>query len=480
MRRPILRLRRVRTRNQRACKRPERIDLVRSSASLHFLKCVSRRFVCSHLGLLRRNRTGGFQMKIAIFLVLLALAFSIYGQESGKTDIERIRNAALSDSKVMEQAFWLSDVHGPRLTGSPNFRAAGTWAEERLREYGVQVNEEPINHFGDGWWCDQFEMSLLTPTFARLSAAPVAWSNATPGRVVGDVVRFDMPKSPNEFDSFVARYRGKIRNTLLLVDAAKLVPFEPQLSGKRLSDNDLVELSTVRPQATDANRKPGGSPGAAQRPANNWRELLVKFMHDEGVLAMVSPGSLLNNGGAFTVEAAGFGPGPVPPDVPPIIVMSREHYDRLVRLAEHGIKTTVSLESSTHFVSDTPNAFSVVGGISGSRKPDEIVMIGAHLDSWASGTGATDDAAGCAIIIEAFRLLKSLGLRLDRTVRLALWGGEEQGLRGSSAYVRKHFVDSETGRRMPEYDKLSAYFNLDSGTGKVRGIFSGGDGGVCS
>jgi Zn-dependent M28 family amino/carboxypeptidase len=184
-------------------------------------------------------------------------------------------------------------------------------------------------------------------------------------------------------------------------------------------------------------------------------------------VSLSGPRGSINNYGIFTVQAARFGPDNHPAEVPPMIVIAREHYDRLARLVEHGIHTTVELDSSTHFSSQTRDAFNLIGEIRGNTKPEEVVMIGAHLDSWAGGTGATDNAAGCAIIIEAFRLLQNLGPKMDRTLRLALWGGEEMGLRGSSIYVKQHFPASQPE---PGHGRIVAYFNLDGGTGKIRGI----------
>ena len=380
-------------------------------------------------------------------LAALMIAACIKGEKPDVTVLQRIQDASLSHSEVMEHAFWLSEVYGPRVTGSPNFRAAGNWAGERLRAYGIDVHEESFPEFGDGWWCDHFEMSLVTPTFGAIYAAPVAWSNPTPGKIVGEVMRVSMPRSPSDFDSFVAKYHGQIRSRLLLVDPAQPLPFAEETSGRRLSDNDLADLRQEergpgpggRPEQT-----PGNTPPAApQNPRPSDRRgppPLLKFMHDEGVSALVSlagPRGSINNSGIFTVMAATFGPENHPVDVPPMIVMAREHYDRLARLVEHGVRTTVELDSSTHFRSQTRDAFNLIGEIRGNMKPEEVVMVGAHLDSWAGGTGATDNAAGCAVIIEAFRILKDLGVRTDRTLRLALWGGEEMGLMGSSIYVKQ-------------------------------------------
>jgi hypothetical protein len=395
--------------------------------------------------------------------------------------IEKIKAESLNNSQVMGHAFYLTDMYGPRLTGSRNFRLAGDWVASRLRDLGVEnVVQEPIPNPYPGWQQNNFTIRLLEPENATLSGVPLTWSAGTDGPVTGEAVYF----VPTERDArnpgqFFDRFRGKLKGKFLLIDAwqAPRLPATPLTV--RLTEEELANLAQTpqpipvpsRPTAT-GQATAGSLPNSPVELSTSWLNQprgfvadVFQFINDEGAIALVQEGTRLNNSGI--IRAMGVRQG-----LPPSFVMAAEHYDRIARLLEHGVPVRLEMNLTVEFNESGPNSFNVIGEIPGARKKDEIVMLGAHLDSWTGGTGATDNAAGCAVVLEALRILKKLDLKMDRTIRAAFWGAEETGpIGGSSAYVKEHFADLNARKTKPEYSKFSVYFNMDSGTGKVRGVY---------
>jgi len=378
------------------------------------------------------------------------------------TVIEQIRREGLERSQVMDGAYHLTDQYGPRLAGSRNFKLAGDWLVKRLSEIGLMhIMEEPIPNPYPGWECERFTIQQLEPTFAPLLGAPLAWATGTPGRVSGEAVILtptiaDSRNPTNFFD----RYRGRLHGKFVLIDQPQplTLPIAPIVS--RLTDAELLELTKAQqpipPPARAARQTPGQPENTVIELSTSWLNhptgfvaQLFEFLKTEKVAALVQEGKRLNAGGV--VRAMG-----VRTDLPAAFVMASEHYNRIARLLQHAVPVRLELDLSSRFYDSSPNSFNVIGEIPGTRKKDEIVMLGAHLDSWAAGTGATDNAAGCAIVLEALRILKRLNLKMDRTVRAAFWGAEETGpIAGSTAYVKAHFADLESRSMKPEYNKLS-------------------------
>jgi carboxypeptidase Q len=402
--------------------------------------------------------------------ILFALSsLSAYSEEPvDLAVIHRIKAEALENSKVMEHVFYLTDVNGPRLTNSPGFKSAGDWVVKRLQEYGLTgVHQEPWGPFGRGWTYTRFSGHMLEPAYAPLIGFPLAWSPGTPGPVEADAIYAPL-ETEADFEKFKGKLRGKIVLSMKSRDLA--MPTEPP--GRRLTD---AELSANVDPARLANlfRPPGPNPSPEQQKRNAFRNKSNQFLKEEGAVVVVQSG---NNGDAGVVFGqAGGSRDPMDPVPPPMVVLTPEHYNRVVRLLEHNLPVKLGFDIQAQFIDSPTDSFNVVGEIEGTSKKDEIVMLGAHLDSWHGGTGATDNATGSAVAIEAVRILKSLNLKMDRTVRIALWGGEEQGLLGSQAYVKQHFADRETMQPKPEYFKLSAYYNDDTGTGRFRGIVAPGN-----
>jgi carboxypeptidase Q len=381
--------------------------------------------------------------------------------------IARIKAEGLQRSQVMDLVWYLTDVHGPRLTNSPQIRAAATWAAERLSSWGLSnVHEEAWGPFGRGWTNEHFAAEVVSPSPAPLIAYPRAWTPGTDGVTTADVISAVVMS-----DQDLPKFKGKLAGKIVLALDAVDVPLLDARRSLRLSEQDLAELEK---EPVRGGRGRGNAPAGPPFDPN-FRLKRMTFYQQEGVVAALLPGNGADDRGI--VQTGGFEVvrSPSSPDVVPQVYVATEQYNRLVRLVQRNIPVKLSLDIRNRFIDDSLDAFNVIAEIPGTDKADEVVMLGAHFDSEASGTGATDNAAGSAGVMEAMRILKTTGLRMRRTVRLALWTGEEQGLLGSAAYASAHFADVQTMRLKPEHAKLSAYFNMDNGSGAIRGVYLQGN-----
>lgn len=420
--------------------------------------------------------------------------------------IERIKEEGLKHSQVMTTLSYLTDVIGPRLTGSPNLKRANEWARDQLSKYGLQnAHLESWGPFGRGWTLQSFTAEVTAPQPITLIAYPKAWS---PGVELtnAEVVYIDA-KTPADLE----KYRGQLRGKVVLNGAAVPVAAHFDAQGSRKTDKDLRELADAPVPAASVQSDQTSRLRQAQRRAA-LAGARNQFFLREGV-GLVLDASPSGDGGTVFVSGATV---PQMPDTSSMMsmflprlrawdatpapnfaqaVVATEHYNRLVRLIQAGEKPAMSVKLAVKFNGDDLNAYNTVAEIPGTDKKSELVMLGGHLDSWHGGTGATDNAAGVAVAMEAVRILKALNLAPRRTIRVALWTGEEQGLFGSKAYVAEHFgapavaqtpeqqmatmLGTAGGaarlRTKPEYDKLSAYFNLDNGAGKIRGVYLQGN-----
>jgi hypothetical protein len=435
--------------------------------------------------------------RVVMSLIFFCLVSPLLAQDNVDLSvIHQIKQEAFKNSKVMDHLFFLADVHGPRLTGSPGLRAAADWALQRLHDYGLENTRlEKWGPFGRGWSCSHFSVQLLEPGYSPLIGIPLAWSPSTRGPVSGELMMAPISRKPitpkqreEELEKFIEKYKGKLKEKMVMISETK----QPELTsttGKRLTDAELGEVA----MALEPAQLPPYDPAKLEIPEDpkqrqkffenaplwifevlsmEYKKSLRKmnqFFREEGVLAVIRSDERGDGGTVFGEMAGSWDPKePMPP---PSIVLTVEHYNRIARLVEKKISVRVEVDLQTKFHDGADNIFNVIAEIPGGKKKDEIVMLGAHLDSWTGGTGATDNAVGCAVIMEAVRILQSVGFKLDRTVRLALWSGEEQGLLGSRAYVKEHFSDPETMNLKPEHGKLAGYFNLDNGSGKIRGVY---------
>jgi len=453
-------------------------------------------------------------MKRLVPVACLAACLSTAGAAQETVDlatVHRIKSEAFQGSKVMDHLFFLTDVNGPRLTGSPGFGAASAWAVRSLKAWGIaSARTEPWGTFGRGWSVTRYSAHLVEPAYAPLYGVPKAWSGGTSGPVTAQVVAaplftaaeakrgddYDIPTLAAHITRYAVEQKGKLRGRIVLIDSVP-EPDEPPGTegppGERYDAQKLEEIARapdpfVSPTFTYP--LPGLPAEETERDRLNrilpdevgeeyyvrWikaRDALNAFFVAEGVVAVLSFDGPPTSGIVFATSAGSWDKGA--PTPPPVVSLPPEEYARLWRLARRSIPARVELDVRVAFDDDHPQGANVVAEIPGGKKKDEVVMLGAHLDSWHGGTGATDNAAGCAVVLEAMRILKSLDLRMDRTVRLALWGGEEQALYGSRGYVREHFGDPVTQTLKPEHARLSVYFNVDNGSGKVRGVYLQGN-----
>jgi carboxypeptidase Q len=437
--------------------------------------------------------------RLASLFVLCASATLLTQDAVDLTTIDRIKTEAFARSEVMEHLRNLTDVHGPRLTGSPMYEEAAKWAVDRLTSYGLaNVHIERWGPFGRAWSADEYSAELVSPHYARLAAMPLAWSAPTQGALTGEPIATPLevdfesgPKSMQaSFESFRREWTGKLRGRILLLSPAQATPPREKALFSRLSDSELAQLA-VAPRPSNLGRVTRIDDLEWPKKPEEMFELFMsmpeplldqlidridelslersRFFQREGVAAVVMSDRRAREG-LLAAEAA----GPFHASEPlatPTFVVSAEQYDRVLRLLKDKQRVSLRLSLKVTASDRDVEGGNVVAEIPGGARKDEIVMVGAHFDSWHSGTGATDNGAGSAVMIEVMRILKALDLRLDRTVRLALWGGEEQGLLGSRAYVKAHFADPATMELGPEFEKLSGYFNLDNGSGRIRGVY---------
>jgi hypothetical protein len=380
---------------------------------------------------------------------------------------------------VMETAEHLTDAIGPRLTNSPNARKAGEWTRQTLAGWGLaNARLEAWGPFGRGWSLEHASVDLVSPERAPLVALPKAWTPGTAGLVRGKAVRAKLELEA-DFDS----WRGKLAGLVVFLGEPRELKEQDNLV-KRFSDQDLEALGRFEvprpPRDLDKEREEFLKRRRFQRALN-------RFLADEKALATLEPSS--RDGGTVRVVGGGSRRAEEPAGVPALVVAAVQ-YNRMARLLERKLDVELELDVRTTFHDDDPMGYNTVADIPGADKRGEIVMLGAHLDSWHAGTGATDNAAGVAVVMEAARILEALDWKPRRTVRIALWTGEEQGLLGSRAYVAQHFAsrpdpadpeERELPTRLrkeegpltvkPDHALVSAYFNLDNGSGKVRGVY---------
>lgn len=421
-----------------------------------------------------------------VFLLSFALSLSAVTAQNRQEErldyamIGKIREEGLNRSQVMDHISWLSDVYGPRLTGSPAIKQAGEWAMKKFNEWGLANAHQESWPFGKGWSLVRFSAHMTEPQVSPLIGYPKSWTPGTNGTINADVVH-----APISSEADFEKYRGKLKDKVVLLQAARAVRLLDGRIVMRMNDNDIKEAMTAPiPPARGQRGGPGG--GDFQRAAGLQTKIQA-FLLAEGVAAVFERGSDSDlaaggsdlswmaqhtDGGTIFVQSGG------PRDqnagkVPTQIVLAVEHYNRMIRVLEKGVPVKVELNVQAQFHDEAAsNGFNLVAEIPGTDLKDEVVMIGAHFDSHHSGTGATDNAAGSAAMMEAMRILKTIGAKPRRTIRIGLWGGEEEGLLGSRAYAKEHFGDPATMQLKSEHEKLAAYFNIDNGTGKIRGVWS--------
>jgi carboxypeptidase Q len=377
--------------------------------------------------------------------------------------IYKIKDEGFNRSQVMEIESYLTDVYGPRVTNSPNVQAAGEWTMGKMKEWQLANVHEETWPFGRGWSNEHTSAEMIAPRYFYLIAYPKVWTPGTNGPVTGDAVLAPMAKEED-----FAKFKGQLKGKFVLTDATppdSKPHFEPD--AHRYTDAELADL------ANETIPGPRNEDRFAQlRAQREFQNTLQKFLLEEGAMAWIE--SNRGDDGTVFVQQGG---SRDPKDPPAItrVALATEHYGRIYRLLQKKIPVTLKLDVDNKFYDEDLNSFDILGEIPGTDKADEVVMLGGHFDSWQSGTGATDNAAGAATMLEAIRILKATGMPMRRTVRVGLWTGEEEGLLGSRAYVKAHFGDPQTMKLLPEHAKLDAYYNIDNGTGKIRGVYLQGN-----
>jgi hypothetical protein len=419
---------------------------------------------------------------LALQTVLLSSALSA----AEPVDLEmmsRIRDEGLNRSQVMDHIFHLTDVIGPRLTGSPQLKEANEWSRRQFADWGLANARLEGFPFGRGWSFTSCEVRVTSPRTFPVLALPKAWTPGTNGPVRGEVVRASLSSEED-----IEKQRGKLAGKIVFLDDA--VEFEDLEAEQflRRSKQELEELTEFEIDTEERDFRQGA--------VRRWklRRTVNEFLEKEKVAAIVETSSRIN--GILRVGGGGSWEPGESVGVPSVVIAA-EHYNQILRLLDNGKPVELELNVAARFHDEDLQAYNTVAEIPGTDKKDEIVLAGAHLDSWHGATGATDNAAGSAVVMEAARILKALGIKPRRTIRFVLWTGEEQGLLGSVAYVKQHFATRPESKdpeqkALPEryrdetwplqlkpgHGKLAAYFNLDNGSGKVRGIYAQNNAGV--
>jgi carboxypeptidase Q len=416
--------------------------------------------------------------------VILSFVPALRSQErQEKVDIEtisRIRYEGFHNSKVMDYASGLMDSIGERLTGSPNMKRANEWTRDQLTAMGLSNSHlEPWGPFGRGWANQYTNVRMTAPDIAPLLVYAKAWTPGTNGAVTGKCIRVNIEKK-EDFD----KYKGKLAGMIVIFGPDAEVKPIIEAPYKRYTDDDLAKTGEYE---IPGERPPFRMSEIARR--RQFTKDLNQFFADEKVLAVIDHSRGTSGGGTVFVQSGGsFKPGET--TTIPQLTMASEHWTRIARLLQQKKDVTLELNVTNTFYDDDPMQYDTIAEIPGTDKKDEVVMLGAHLDSWHAGTGATDNGAGTIVMMEAMRILKALDIKPRRTIRIGLWSGEEEGLLGSQGYVEQHFgsrppMDDPNMKGMPtllrrdagpitvkpEQAKVSAYFNIDNGTGKVRGVY---------
>jgi len=447
------------------------------------------------------NLNGGYRLMAGLML--------ISGAVSAQVDlavVNRIKDQAFNHSRVSDYMYYLADENGPRLAASPGYQRAAHWAVETLRTNGIEsARLDSFGEIGRSWSWSGISVKMIEPQATTLNAVPLAWSPGTDGTIVAPVVYaplWDDAEDPGQNDlvllaerieAYKTAHAGQLKGKIVLLSPKRPfeLPFQPDT--QRWTAADLEEMEKARDPLTNDVREwpllklpldtaerwlqyeviPSEIQSDYSDRKDRLMDRLIRFLRDELVAAVVMTNTE-GNGGVIFAESFGShqSSSTIPP---PAVQLMPEHYNRLVRLLEHGVPVTLGVNVEASFPEEHAQGMNVIADLPGKARRREVVMMGAHLDSWHAGTGATDNAAGCAVVLEAMRILQALDLKMDRTVRLGLWDGEELGHLGSRAYVREHLGDPVTMDLKPEHETFSAYFNIDTGSGRTRGILTQGN-----
>ena len=414
-------------------------------------------------------------MKKTTSLFLLCLfSFSTAISAQEKLDlatIDKIKEEGLKRSQIMDIMFNLTDANGNRLTNSPGYFRAANYAKDKLASIGLtNAALDPWGEFGKGWELEKSYLAMTAPYYKAVSNYPKAWTGGTKGLKNAEVIAVVVKDSAG-----LEQYRGNLKGKIIIIDKLETYKQSFKADAIRFTDEELEKMANAAPAPP---RAQGGAPDTAMmrrmqamRGSGNVLNILKAMAISEGAVAMLTSSPRFHDGTIFSQGGGGY-KGTDPENFLDIAI-GIEDYNTILRLVKAGKTVKLDADVKTKFYDKDLQGYNVIAEIPGTDPvlKDEIVMIGAHLDSWHTGTGATDNASGSAVMIEALRILKTVGINNKRTIRIGLWGGEEEGLLGSRGYVKKTFADPATMELLPSHEKFSSYFNIDNGTGKVRGIY---------
>ena len=405
-------------------------------------------------------------------VLVVATLVALPAQERVDQDLFwKIRQEATSNSQILKTLHVLTDVYGPRLTGSPNLKNAGEWAAQQMEQWGLEnAKLEPWDFGRSGWLNERLSAHIVSPVKDPLVAEALSWTPGTNGVVRGAAIRITLPQRPTSADltSYFASIKDSLKGKMVLVGPPREVPLSFNPPAMRRDDAEIVTQLNAAPAAGRGGGPAAAAPAQTPSPpvpltAGQIEEQLMPFLAASGALVRI------NDAGRAAGQIRAFNNRLY--DVakaPPTVVMRNEDYGRISRLLADGRSVELEFDIVNQVYPEGRTSYNVVAEIVGSDKWDEVVMLGGHLDSWHAATGATDNAIGCAVMMEAARILTAIGVKPRRTIRVALWSGEEQGLLGSQAYVKEHFGTFE--QQKPDYAKFAGYFNIDQGTGRARGF----------
>ena len=415
---------------------------------------------------------------LLLVIGLLAPNAALVRAQTANDINERIRREGMENSQIMRTVHYFTDVYGPRLTGSPNHKAAADWAVKTMKEWKFDNAALEAWDFGHPGWVNERAAGFITaPVQDSLVFEVLAWTPGTNGAVKGEAFQMIVPRQPSkddprdllnptqeELNAYLNSIKNQISGKMILIGKPAFVEVNLKPSAKRLEDTDVK-------RRFDPNAVPTPSPNRAAPPATKPGELTNQQLAEQ------IDKFLLDNKAAVRINDAGREHGQIRAfnnrtfdvkRVVPTVVLRNEDFGRIARLLDDKNSVALEFDIRNRTIPEGATSYNTIGEITGTDKKDQVIMLGGHLDSWHAATGATDNAVGCAIMMEAARILKTLDLKPRRTIRVALWSGEEQGLLGSQAYVKKHFGSFENPTA--NYEKFGGYFNIDSGTGRARGL----------
>jgi len=413
--------------------------------------------------------------KFTTTAIAVGLCLSGFAQDTpDPTIVQKIRKEGLENSKAMDIAFNLTDVSGPRLSNSPGLKKAQEWAMKQLTDWGLKnAHLEAWGTFGKGWQIDKYYAATTLPFYHAIIASPKAWTPGTNGPIKSEVV---LIKADSVAD--LAKYKGTLSGKIVMMDRGTALTSGTKADFSRYADSTLAQMAAATPATNAGRQRPTGGPMAdrmAQMMKLRQAQAAISAALLEEKVGLILTYARGGQGTFFTSNGASYALDAMP--VSPELEVAAEDYLHILRLLRAGKPVEVEADIKTSFYNQDPQGYNVIAEIPGTDRKlkEEVVMIGGHFDSWHAATGATDNAAGSAVMMEAMRILKAIDFKPKRTIRIALWSSEEQGLFGSRGYVAKHYGDAKTMVLTPDQKKISAYYNLDNGTGKIRGIYLQGN-----